>query len=135
MFNYLIGNADAHAKNMSVLVDHKGYRLADMYDLLSVRAYGDERMALYSGDDETFDAVGQHSWGALCQGCGFRLLETLKSFRKLAQDGMLPAWHKVLAHLQRDTQPTEAESALLERMTQVFEAHTKNALSMTKGLG
>ena len=28
MFNYLIGNADAHAKNLSVLVDDKGIRLA-----------------------------------------------------------------------------------------------------------
>ncbi|MFY7939928.1 MAG: HipA domain-containing protein, partial [Burkholderiaceae bacterium] len=127
-------NADAHAKNMSVLVDDKGYRLADMYDLLCVKAYGDERMALYIGDDETFDAVGQHSWDALCQDCDFRLPETLKGFRKLAK-ALLPAWQKVLSDLQQDTQPTEAENALLKRMTQVFEAHTKNALSMTKGMG
>jgi serine/threonine-protein kinase HipA len=117
-----------------VLVDDKGYRLAPMYDLLCVKAYGDEHLALYIGDEDTFDAVGQHSWEALCQDCGFRLPETLKGFRKLAKD-MLPAWHKVLARLQQDTQPTEAERALLERMTQIFEAHTKNALSMTEGGG
>jgi serine/threonine-protein kinase HipA len=35
MFNYLIGNADAHAKNLSVLIDDQGYRLAPFYDLLS----------------------------------------------------------------------------------------------------
>jgi serine/threonine-protein kinase HipA len=134
MFNYLIGNADAHAKNISVLVDGKGYRLAPFYDLLCVKAYGDEGLALYIGDEDTFNAVGQHSWEALCKDCGFRLPETLKGFRKLAQD-LLPAWHKVLGRLQQDTQPTEAERALLERMTQVFEAHTKNALSMTEGGG
>jgi serine/threonine-protein kinase HipA len=134
MFNYLIGNADAHAKNISVLVDGKGYRLAPFYDLLCVKAYGDEGLALYIGDEDTFNAVGQHSWEALCKDCGFRLPETLKGFRKLAQD-LLPAWHKVLSRLQQDTQPTEAERALLERMTQVFEAHTKNALSMTEGGG
>jgi serine/threonine-protein kinase HipA len=134
MFNYLIGNADAHAKNISVLVDDKGYRLSPMYDLLCVKAYGDEGLALYIGDENTFDAVGAHSWEALCKDCGFRLPETLKGFRKLAQD-LLPAWHKVLARLQQDTQPTEAERALLERMTQIFEAHTKNALSMTEGGG
>lgn len=134
MFNYLIGNADAHAKNISVLVDDKGYRLAPFYDLLCVKAYGDESLALYIGDEDTFDAVGSHSWEALCKDCGFRLPETLKGFRKLAQD-LLPAWHKVLGRLQQDTQPTEAESALLGRMTQVFEAHSKNALSMTEGRG
>lgn len=132
MFNYLIGNADAHAKNISVLVDDKGYRLAPMYDLLCVKAYGDDQLALYIGDEETFDAVGAHSWEALCQDCGFRLPETLKGFRKLAQD-LLPAWRKVLARLQQDTRPTQSESALLERMTQVLEAHSKNALSMTQG--
>jgi hypothetical protein len=45
MFNYLIGNADAHAKNLSVLVDDKGYRLAPFYDLLCVKAYGDDGLA------------------------------------------------------------------------------------------
>ena len=134
MFNYLIGNSDAHAKNISVLVDDKGYRLAPMYDLLCVRAYGDEHLALYIGDEDRFDAVGAHSWEALCQDCGFRLPETLKGFRKLAQD-LLPAWHKVLARLQQDTQPTAAETALLERMTKIFEAHSGYALSMTEGGG
>lgn len=130
MFNYLTGNVDAHAKNISVLVDDKGYRLAPFYDLLCVKAYGDESLALYIGDDDTFDAVGAHSWEALCKDCGFRLPETLKGFRKLAL-ALLPAWHKVLERLLHDTEPTEAERALLVRMSQVFEAHTKNALSMT----
>lgn len=134
MFNYLIGNADAHAKNISVLVDDKGYRLAPMYDLLCVKAYGDEHLALYIGDEDTFDAVGAHSWEALCQDCGFRLPETLKGFRKLAQN-LLPAWHKVLARVQQDTQPTAAEKALLERVTQIFQELSKNALSMTEGGG
>lgn len=132
MFNYLIGNADAHAKNISVLVDDKGYRLAPFYDLLCVKAYGDESLALFIGDEDTFDAVRAHSWEALCKDCGFRLPETLKGFRKLAL-ALLPTWHKVLARLRQDTQSTEAERALLERMTHIFEAHTKNALSMTEG--
>lgn len=132
MFNYLIGNADAHAKNISVLVDNKGYRLAPFYDLLCVKAYGDESLALYIGDEDTFAAVGAHSWEALCKDCGFRLPETLKGFRKLAQS-LLPAWHKVLDRIEQDMQPTVAERALLERMAQVFEVHTSNALSMTQG--
>ena len=94
MFNYLIGNADAHAKNLSVLVDHTGYRLAPFYDLLCVRAYGDEALALYIGGDETFDEVGAHSWEALCEDCGFRLQETLKTLRKMALD-MMRVWDGV----------------------------------------
>ncbi len=132
MFNYLIGNADAHAKNLSVLVDDKGYRLAPFYDLLCVKAYGDDGLALYIGDEETFSSVGAHSWEALCKDCGFRLPETLKGFRKMAQD-LLPAWRKVLERTVSKTQPTPAEQGLLKRMTQVLELHTANALSMTGG--
>ena len=133
MINYLIGNADAHAKNISVLVDQHGFRLAPYYDLLCVRAYGDSSLALFIGDEETFDAVGRHSWEALCDDCGFRLPETLRAFRKLAQR-LLPAWGKVHERLLNSTGTTDAERALLLRMTGVFELQAANALSMTQAV-
>lgn len=130
MFNYLIGNADAHAKNLSVLIDDQGYRLAPFYDLLSVRAYGDTGLALFIGDEDTFDAVGHHSWEALCADCGFRLPETLKAFRTLATT--LPTvWAKVRTQIDQQTQPTAPERALLDAMGQIFERHCRNAISMT----
>ena len=132
MFNYLIGNADAHAKNISVLVDETGFRLAPFYDLLCVRAYGDTGLALYIGDEETFDAVGAHSWEALCDDCGFRLPETLKGFRKMAAD-ILPAWRKTKATIIDSIQPDEREIGLLEIMTGIFEMHSGHAVSMTGG--
>ena len=130
MFNYLIGNADAHAKNLSVLVDEKGFRLAPFYDLLCVRAYGDTGLALYIGDEDTFDAVGAHSWEALCNDCGFRLPETMKGFRKMTQN-LLPAWQKTRERIVKDTAPAASELPMLERMTKVFETHCAHALSMT----
>lgn len=39
LFNFLIGNADAHGKNLSFLYDHNTVRLAPFYDLLSTAAY------------------------------------------------------------------------------------------------
>ena len=132
MFNYLIGNADAHAKNLSVLVDATGFRLAPFYVLLCVRAYGDTAMALCIGDEETFDAVGAHSWEALCHDCGFRLPETLKGFRRMA-DELLPAWQKTHAVVVKETAPTPTEIELLDKMTQVFERHCAHALLMTGG--
>ncbi|WP_305807301.1 HipA domain-containing protein, partial [Stenotrophomonas sp. YIM B06876] len=113
MFNYLIGNADAHAKNMSVLVSDRGYRLAPFYDLLCVRAYGDTGLALYIGDEDTFDAVGHHSWEALCADCGFRLPETLLEFRSMAT-ALPPAWAKVRKQIDQQAQPTDAEQQVLD---------------------
>jgi serine/threonine-protein kinase HipA len=40
VFNVLVGNSDAHLKNLSFLVSHDGIELAPFYDLLSVAAYG-----------------------------------------------------------------------------------------------
>jgi serine/threonine-protein kinase HipA len=39
VFNMLVGNGDAHLKNLSFLVSHEGVQLAPFYDLLSVAAY------------------------------------------------------------------------------------------------
>ena len=39
VFNVLVGNSDAHLKNLSFLVSHEGIQLAPLYDLLSVAAY------------------------------------------------------------------------------------------------
>ncbi|MFT4243092.1 MAG: HipA domain-containing protein [Acidovorax sp.] len=130
MFNYLIGNADAHAKNLSVLIDDQGFRLAPFYDLLCVRAYGDAGLALFLGDDEHFDAVGRHSWEALCADCGFGLPDTLKTFRAMAT-ALPAAWAKVRAQVEKKDQPTREERLLLDRMAQVFSQHCGNALSMT----
>ncbi|MDP8986533.1 MAG: HipA domain-containing protein [Pseudomonadota bacterium] len=39
IFNVLVGNGDAHLKNLSFLVSHEGVQLAPLYDLLSVATY------------------------------------------------------------------------------------------------
>jgi serine/threonine-protein kinase HipA len=137
MFNYLVGNADAHAKNLSVLVDAAGFRLAPFYDLLCVRAYsdasddGDSDLALYIGDESRFDAVGAHSWEALCSDCGFGFAPLLAEFRRMAI-ALLPAWAKVTERIAKEQPTTPAEQALLARMTRVFETHCAAAISMTQ---
>jgi serine/threonine-protein kinase HipA len=51
IFNYLIGNADAHGKNFSLLYKSKKPELAPAYDLLSTAIYPDlsEKMAMKIG--------------------------------------------------------------------------------------
>lgn len=39
VFNVLVGNGDAHLKNLSFTVSHEGIQLAPLYDLLCVAAY------------------------------------------------------------------------------------------------
>jgi serine/threonine-protein kinase HipA len=132
MFNYLIGNADAHAKNISLLISDRGYEIAPFYDLLCVRAYGDSKMALYIGDQDDFDSVGAHSWEAMCEDCGFNLAPTLKQFRTMAT-ALMSAWVKVRNRINKQHPDLlKEERDLLEKMTAIFDKHTKAALSMTE---
>ncbi|RYE40864.1 MAG: type II toxin-antitoxin system HipA family toxin [Hyphomicrobiales bacterium] len=39
VFNTMVGNSDAHLKNISFLVDHEGMRVAPFYDLLCTAVY------------------------------------------------------------------------------------------------
>ncbi len=133
MFNYLIGNSDAHAKNISLMISSQGYHLAPFYDLLSVQTYGDNELALYIGDERTYATVGAHSWEALAEDCGFGAKPTLALFRKMAQD-ISKAWSQTVALALSQYQLSPSELALVERMTAVIESNRNAALSMTSGL-
>jgi len=130
MFNYLIGNSDAHAKNISVLIDETGYALAPFYDLLCVQVYGDDRLALYIGDEDQYTSIGAHSWEAFCEDCGFGVKPTLRLFRKMAND-VAKAWVSVTAQATADFALTPSELALIHSITQVIEANCFAAVSMT----
>jgi serine/threonine-protein kinase HipA len=65
IFNLLIGNADAHAKNYSLLLEgDRTPRLAPLYDLLSTRVYGPRfgrKMAMKYGREYRPDRIrGRH---------------------------------------------------------------------------
>lgn len=130
MFNYLIGNSDAHAKNVSVLIHPTGYALAPFYDLLCVQVYGDERLALYIGDDDRYARIGAHSWEAFCDDCGFSAKPTLSLLRKMAQ-AVLKAWPRVVEEASNGRMLTQAEKQLVQDMTKVIEHNASSAMSMT----
>lgn len=63
-FNVAIGNADAHAKNHSILITPLGNRLAPAYDLLSVAAYPaySQELALSVGKQYHGQQVQERDW-------------------------------------------------------------------------
>ena len=130
MFNFLIGNSDAHAKNISVLIDETGFHLAPFYDLLCVQVYGDERLALFIGDDENYASIGAHSWEAFCEDCGFGYKPTLAQLRKLARD-VSQEWGHVVERTKAQHVLSEQELQLIEEITGVIQKNCAAALSMT----
>ena len=55
VFHYLVGNSDAHAKNMALLHEPGGVRLAPLYDIVSTCAYPDVNRDLAMGIGDAFD--------------------------------------------------------------------------------
>jgi serine/threonine-protein kinase HipA len=65
IFNYFIGNADAHGKNLSLIRKIDGsIRLAPFYDLISTKAYPEitEKMAMKIGKETRFDWIMERHW-------------------------------------------------------------------------
>jgi serine/threonine-protein kinase HipA len=118
VFNVLVGNSDAHLKNLSFMVSHEGVQLAPFYDLLSVASY----------DTPTFNKKGwptqtQLAWpicgvrhfadisrgllldaGAalnLAKGTAERLLENLRSRAVLAAEALYAEVEAENAHIAR----------------------------------
>ncbi|PIR16082.1 MAG: protein HipA [Elusimicrobia bacterium CG11_big_fil_rev_8_21_14_0_20_64_6] len=64
VFNYLIGNCDAHAKNFSLLLDDDAVRLTPFYDLVSTKVYGtlSPKFAMRIGGQLRGEWVTKENW-------------------------------------------------------------------------
>lgn len=101
LYQFLIGNSDAHGKNFSFFVRPQGLEPAPWYDLVSVTQYPaiDHELAMAFGDAFTLNEVGAFQLADFAQRCGIdrRLLK-----REAAR----------LAKLAIDLAPTQAKSDL-----------------------
>lgn len=72
LFQFLIGNSDAHGKNFSFFVHRQGLQPAPWYDLVSVVQYPaiDHELAMAFGDVFTFNEVGAFSLADFAKRCG-----------------------------------------------------------------
>ncbi len=79
LFQFLIGNSDAHGKNFSFFVRRQGLEPAPWYDLVSVVQYPgiDHELAMAYGDAFSFDAVRAFDLADFARRCKVdrRLLE------------------------------------------------------------
>ena len=68
IFNYLIGNTDAHAKNFSVYLTDAGIALTPAYDLLCSSIYDcDQRIAMKLGKARYYADVTEKDWKIFAQ--------------------------------------------------------------------
>jgi serine/threonine-protein kinase HipA len=75
IFNVIVGNADAHGKNFSLLYEETGPRLAPLYDLLSTVVYPglSSKFAMKIGGKSTIEELDAKAWEAFAKECGLGL--------------------------------------------------------------
>lgn len=114
LFQYLIGNSDAHGKNLSFFVDPAGLRLAPAYDLVAVTIYPDieHELAMAIGDEFTHADVRAVDWQAFAQYCQ---LDQRMLAREMAR--MAVAAQKTAPSLARSDDYQDDERSTVARIT------------------
>jgi len=83
IFNYLIGNTDAHAKNLSLLHVNGDTKLAPFYDLLSTEVYPekvvDHNMAMLINGKGKYNSLKREDFSALFKNLGLNAINMMKT--------------------------------------------------------
>jgi serine/threonine-protein kinase HipA len=89
IFNYLIGNSDAHGKNISLLLLPEGPMLAPFYDLLSTRIYSHyglaEGLAMKIGGENDPGAIQKRHWEQFAEEVGIKPRLVLTRVTEMAE--------------------------------------------------
>lgn len=88
IFNYFIGNADAHGKNLSLIREIGGkIRLAPFYDFISTRVYPEvsEKMAMKLGKETRFDWIMERHWQQMADQLDLKFAYLKKLLREAAE--------------------------------------------------
>lgn len=129
IFNYLVGNADAHAKNLSLLITHEGVMLAPFYDLVSTAVYREltDKLALKIGGENRPEWVQQRQWENLAEisGANPRIVR-----RQLDQ---LPGTIMGIAQKTRDKLAlSRTETATVDRILSVISERATRLTGLLK---
>ena len=118
IFNALIGNHDAHAKNFSLLYPGGKSVLAPFYDTLSTAVYPTltPRMAMKIGSKYKFSEIQARHWDQFAEGAGLAKAQAKRRILELAKS-LPPAARR----LQSDPGLGFTGNAVVERINALIE--------------
>lgn len=118
VFNALIGNADAHAKNLAIIYTPLGPRLAPFYDLISTRVYPDlsARLAMRIGGENRMNWIQRRHWERFSREVGIKPRWIEKMVREISQ-----SISPIAASVAQDFTETHGPSAIVEKVVQIIK--------------
>lgn len=123
VFNALIGNHDAHAKNFSLLYAEGAPTLAPLYDVLSTAVYEHltPKMAMKLGSKYKFTEVQARHWKQFAEAAGLSKAQTKKRVLSMAQE--LP-----FAARQLQASPVFADQSTVVKIVTMIEQRSELTL-------
>ena len=118
VFNYLIGNSDAHAKNVAFLVAHAGIVLAPFYDLICVKAYGDDAMAMSVAGETRYGWITAKEWDGLAESLRIR-----KALLRRIRDELSRTVPRAARRVAERSEFSAAEREFLMKVLAVVDEH------------
>ena len=124
IFNVLIGNADAHAKNLAMLFTDRGPRLAPFYDLICTQVYPDlmDKQAMrIGGENRPFWMMRKH-WERFSESIGIKPNLVLKTLKEMS--AAVPAAAQTLSS---EFNQIDGTSTVIEKILAVIEKRAESA--------
>jgi serine/threonine-protein kinase HipA len=129
IFQVLIGNTDAHAKNLSFFAGISGVSLAPAYDLVSTFAMNreviEDNFAMSIGDAFRQEELSPFEWAVMAERCGLPKAQVGQELRRLAGN-----INKQLPAVVADCVSQGADRAVLERIQAGIEACANEQLAI-----
>jgi serine/threonine-protein kinase HipA len=127
LFQFLVGNADAHGKNVSFFCGPSGLALAPSYDLVSVVQYPhvSHDLAMAFGDEFSIDAIRPYDWAKFASQTGTPRPLLAREMRRMAKAA--PGAAMKLADMQTYT---DDEKPLVRRIATFVEGQAKRLADM-----
>jgi serine/threonine-protein kinase HipA len=118
IFNCLVGNNDAHAKNFSLLYDKSGVQLAPLYDVLSTAVYPDltDSMAMKIGSKYRFDELHARHWVQMAEAAQLGAPQLKRRVLEIA--GVLPG---LAQSLHAQFKVNDLDHPILGQITSLIE--------------
>ncbi len=127
IFQVLIGNTDAHAKNLSFFCHSAGLTVAPAYDLVCALVYAadkvQDRLAMAIGDNFDPVRISAYDWAQLAHENDLPSRLVAQEITRLAKSSL-----NVLPKLSADLEREGADPAMLKRVHDVIERQAAEAL-------
>jgi serine/threonine-protein kinase HipA len=118
IFNFLVGNADAHAKNLAILFTNRGPRLAPFYDLICTQVYPDltDKLAMRIGGENRPSWIHPKHWEKFGESVGIKSGFVLNALKEMAMD-IMPAARE----LSKDFSEAHGKCEIIEKVVSIIE--------------